>query len=431
MQRHLMTWLHRTAVAALSIVAFAGSAWADTYNFECHIKNGWDVETGKGQAFAKDDKSKLKYYHYYGIHRYDIQAITGKNLPVGTASSIDTAYKWLKSYFNSRNVLERWIKYAEGRKAVYNVDSEFYKSGSTYYLSARTTGVENENNTRWMLHYYEDEAGNRAFRITTVYYIKGEERKNAKAGDKYNNQISGSDSETTDWCKLPSLVDVVPPYRSHATFKVEYKGLSTNATSTAEAYHEVTTTGTVYKVETNNVCRIVYTADDGYYFPGKETAFTNEFKATGAAIPEEAVPQIVIESPNPVKDDNDEDVIVRVPATWVEQYKVTDITADGANGIPNWQNYALGLDPTNATSQTVVSPVQTDDANNLTLTLGNGFAPKSDAGVTMMYQLGTNDVAVGEFTYGEEQSEYRFTVPLPSSGVKYYNIRAKFYKDQD
>jgi len=105
----------------------------------------------------------------------------------------------------------------------------------------------------------------------------------------------------------------------------------------------------------------------------------------------------------------------------------SDLTKTGANDIVVWQSFVLGLDPNDKASQTVLAPMQTSNPETLTLTLGNNFAPKTDAGVDVAYQLGTKDAAGGEFSYGTEQDDWVFTVPLPSSGVKYYSIRAKFY----
>lgn len=103
---------------------------------------------------------------------------------------------------------------------------------------------------------------------------------------------------------------------------------------------------------------------------------------------------------------------------------MAELNEDGANGIPKIESYVLGLDPKEATSRPVALPVQTSDADKLTLTVG-GIDVKEDAGATVKYSVVTADTPEGlaEATPGEKQDTPTFELDLPTSGVKYYGIR--------
>ena len=88
-------------------------------------------------------------------------------------------------------------------------------------------------------------------------------------------------------------------------------------------------------------------------------------------------------------------VTVNVPDSWMEPYggytKVNDI---GANGLPYWQSYVLGLDPTDETSKVEFAAPKDDDPDKIEL--GLNIKVPAGAGVTPMYVLMKDGVKVAD-----------------------------------
>lgn len=110
----------------------------------------------------------------------------------------------------------------------------------------------------------------------------------------------------------------------------------------------------------------------------------------------------------------------------------TPVTADklgaiGANGLPKWQSFVLGLDPTVATSKPYIAPIQNNSASEVTFALG-GVAPMTGYKVEYAIKevsLPTSEVA-GELTYNNANATVN--VAPGDSAVKYYKIKIKITK---
>lgn len=105
------------------------------------------------------------------------------------------------------------------------------------------------------------------------------------------------------------------------------------------------------------------------------------------------------------------------------------LNSEGANGLPQWQSLALGIDP--STAKPYTAPVQTADGNTLGFAIGNYGTPSVNATVKVdVYKCATVDGtytrATTDDTQGDSENSYTATVEPESSGVMYYKIKITF-----
>ena len=104
----------------------------------------------------------------------------------------------------------------------------------------------------------------------------------------------------------------------------------------------------------------------------------------------------------------------------IENGKLKVISGTPANGIGSYDSYALGLDPTSATSKPVLDAAQNASAENVSFKVSNVVPNTEVADVTMkLVETETPSADTGtehEFTNGEA------TFDLPS-GVRYYKVK--------
>lgn len=104
----------------------------------------------------------------------------------------------------------------------------------------------------------------------------------------------------------------------------------------------------------------------------------------------------------------------------IENGKLKVISGTPANGIGSYDSYALGLDPTSATSKPVLDAAQNASAENVSFKVANVVPNTEVADVTMkLVETETPSADTGtehEFTNGEA------TFDLPS-GVRYYKVK--------
>ena len=111
---------------------------------------------------------------------------------------------------------------------------------------------------------------------------------------------------------------------------------------------------------------------------------------------------------------------------------LSDLNAEGANGLPKWESLVLGLNPTVATDKPYMAPVQTPDADKIGFTIGNVNTSRyiesnadvsfeveeySDAACTIRTEKAAVSASAGATA----------EVDVPS-GVKYYKIKIKITK---
>ena len=106
------------------------------------------------------------------------------------------------------------------------------------------------------------------------------------------------------------------------------------------------------------------------------------------------------------------------------------LNSEGANGLPQWQSLALGINPSTATAKPYTAPVQTSDGN-LGFAIGNYGTPSVNATVKVdVYKCATVDGtytrATTDETQGTSSNGYTATVEPESSGVRYYKIKITF-----
>lgn len=105
------------------------------------------------------------------------------------------------------------------------------------------------------------------------------------------------------------------------------------------------------------------------------------------------------------------------------------LNSEGANGLPQWQSLALGIDP-RSTTKPYTAPVQTSNGN-LGFAIGNYGTPSVNATVKVdVYKCatvgGTYTRATTDDTQGDSENNYTATVTPESSGVMYYKIKITF-----
>ncbi|MGN0844698.1 MAG: InlB B-repeat-containing protein [Kiritimatiellia bacterium] len=148
---------------------------------------------------------------------------------------------------------------------------------------------------------------------------------------------------------------------------------------------------------------------------------------------------------------------VWVPKSWLdskgytsiteESYK-TDIEQPGANGVPLWQSYVFGLDPTNSVSVALNRPFHLKAGENTTLKLdgvkvvkylNDIYEAKNGSNLLSMWSgrdyrtytvrfalMGTDDRVNGPWTQiGEEQETPQFTIDPNALVYRYYRIEGR------
>lgn len=120
---------------------------------------------------------------------------------------------------------------------------------------------------------------------------------------------------------------------------------------------------------------------------------------------------------------------------------VADFLADkGSNGLPNWQNYVLGLDSTDENAKPFAAPEQNSSSDKLTFNLGGvniNSISTSDATVTYTVEIASSINGAATFTSDETAAGSPVELYLTDngqavteenqafSGVRYYRIKVK------
>ena len=121
---------------------------------------------------------------------------------------------------------------------------------------------------------------------------------------------------------------------------------------------------------------------------------------------------------------------VAISNAWLTANGVIDtVNANGENGIPKWQSYVLGLDPSKKGDQPYLVPVQVTTEGHMNVDVG-GTRPSNSA-------TGIKYVAVECDSTGADISGSSATIApgteteetLNSSGVKYYRLKLELTPD--
>lgn len=198
----------------------------------------------------------------------------------------------------------------------------------------------------------------------------------------------------------------------------------------------VTNKNCFYGIDANTVISITWRAADGYVLRDQTTGaysetYVQEYTVLGTETEvKPANVEAVKQTTNPVTDDKGKPVDVKIPKTWIDENlggSADNLNIPGANGVTNWQNYVLGMNPTDPYAKPVVTPVQTSVADKLTLAVATEDGPHPDSGMNIEYQLWSHD---GAAQYEEKQvvtNVPEFVVDLPTSGVRYFKVTTKCY----
>lgn len=118
-------------------------------------------------------------------------------------------------------------------------------------------------------------------------------------------------------------------------------------------------------------------------------------------------------------------VVLLVPITTPAQL-AADLQAVGANGLPKWQSYVLGLDATVATAQPYADIATGTAENTVEVSLG-GVEVNESAGATVTYRVyAVEDLA--DFPNGGSESEAAepdeaVSFSTADSGAKFFRIK--------
>ena len=101
------------------------------------------------------------------------------------------------------------------------------------------------------------------------------------------------------------------------------------------------------------------------------------------------------------------------------------LAADGANGIPLWKSYVLGLDPTDATAQPKATIVMNDENVELALV---GIDVQAGTGATVTYKVykfaDLADAAAAEAIGGDRNVDATASVPKGAAESKmFYRLK--------
>ena len=110
---------------------------------------------------------------------------------------------------------------------------------------------------------------------------------------------------------------------------------------------------------------------------------------------------------------------------------ITALNTDGLNGIVNWKNMVLGLDPKDSTSKPIVKTIQNQDSGKVKFALGNVEFDNA-CGIPAKYRVKAygNAACSGDAaaTSAYVQPDGNAELDLPASGdkVKYYKVEIEF-----
>lgn len=113
----------------------------------------------------------------------------------------------------------------------------------------------------------------------------------------------------------------------------------------------------------------------------------------------------------------------------------TFLNGTGANKLPNWQNYVLGLNSTDANAKPFTAPKQNDSTDTLSFELGGVNASSITAsGATVTFSVYESDSPTGAGTLvagtADTAASGTASATLSSSGVKYYRVKVKITKSE-
>ena len=132
-----------------------------------------------------------------------------------------------------------------------------------------------------------------------------------------------------------------------------------------------------------------------------------------------------------VKADSVNKGYVAVSNVWLSAESITtvgELNADGANGLPRWQSYVLGLDPSKAGDKPYLVPIQTAEAGKMDVGLGGTRPGNSATGVK--YAVVECDAVDGSVDGAAADTAPDATTEetLPGS-VKYYRLKLELTPD--
>lgn len=135
-------------------------------------------------------------------------------------------------------------------------------------------------------------------------------------------------------------------------------------------------------------------------------------------------------------------VAIDVDASWLAGKDVdandpaavkTFLEANGANGRPNWQNYALGIENATANDLPIVKAVQNSDSEKIAFKMlnGNGGAELtgkdgSKVNVTYCVEVLDSPNAVSGADSDPVSAGTTLEIDLPDAKVKYYRLKINF-----
>ena len=127
---------------------------------------------------------------------------------------------------------------------------------------------------------------------------------------------------------------------------------------------------------------------------------------------------------NIVIDLQNDSVTSALAAIGITTSVATALNGTGANQLPNWQNYYFGIH-TNSVVKPFTAPVQNEEADKLTFSLGGVNVP-SGIGATVKYGVQQADSPAGLDAAGEPAfwsgPDSPITLDAPD-GVKYYRVK--------
>ena len=106
---------------------------------------------------------------------------------------------------------------------------------------------------------------------------------------------------------------------------------------------------------------------------------------------------------------------------------VEKVNANGENGIPKWQSYVLGLDPSKKGDQPYLVPVQVTTAGHMNVDVGGTRPSNSATGVK--YVAVECDSPSGEFSGTADKGPGTKTDETLKSSVKYYRLKLELTPD--
>ena len=137
-----------------------------------------------------------------------------------------------------------------------------------------------------------------------------------------------------------------------------------------------------------------------------------------------------------VKDEDNKDVTVEIPQEWREEQKVTPEEVmkperKMKNGLPAWQNYVLGIEPTNELSGVYADAPQNKSTDVVTIETKNLDTSRIQKGYTVKYRLDKKLRDESTYTKGTKQENASFDVAIDGDGdpTGIYKLNAVIEKD--